>query len=302
MGLFKKRNHTKEELETMRSELRSLREHLEQTDAGRAQLAEQLGKLDAENTRLNTQVGSVESKVGSVEARVGEVAGSIAPAIDHAVRFVAEQTPNAAEVEGLRTDIVRLGGLTTKVEALDEAVARQAATPPPPPTVDTTQVDALAQQLVELSGALEQQRVQMADLAVVAIDAAERTDHTAQRLAGIADAEPVEPDPTDTTASPSAEERAAAAAEIERLSEKVAALDSRVNQVSLELTNQLTELSGDVDRAASPDDTQELIDRVTTQLDDLAGGQERLAVEQARYAIQFREDLADLADRLRRPR
>lgn len=302
MGLFKKRDQTKEELETMRSELRTLRERLEQTDAVKDRLAEQLGKLDAENTRLTTQVGSVESKVGSVEARVGEVAGSIAPAIDHAVRFVSEQTPNAAEVEGLRTDIVRLGGLTTKVEALDEAVARQAATPPPPPIVDTTQVDALAQQLVELSAALEQQRVQMADLAVVAVDAAERTDHTAQRLAGLADADAAAPRTAETDGSPSPEEQVAAAAEIERLSEKVAALDSRVNQVSLELTNQLTELSGDVDRAATPTDTHELIDRVAAQLDDVAGGQERLAVEQARYAIQFREDLAELADRLRRPR
>ncbi len=79
------------------------------------------------------------------------------------------------------------------------------------------------------------------------------------------------------------------------------AIDSRVNQVSLELTNQLTELSGDIDRASAQADAAELIEQLTSQLDDVTGGQQRLANEQARYAIQFREDLAELADRLRRP-
>ena len=48
-------------------------------------------------------------------------------------------------------------------------------------------------------------------------------------------------------------------------------------------------------------DGLDLIEELTTQLADVTGGQERLANEQARYAIQFREDLAELADRLRRP-
>ncbi len=39
------------------------------------------------------------------------------------------------------------------------------------------------------------------------------------------------------------------------LAEKVAALDSRVHQVSLELTNQLTELSTDLDRAGEHADS-----------------------------------------------
>ncbi|MFK7917772.1 MAG: hypothetical protein AB8G14_06815 [Ilumatobacter sp.] len=295
MGLFKKRDQTKEELETMRTELRTLRERLEQTDAVKDRLAERLGRLDADTERLNSQVGSVEH-------RVGEVAGSIAPAIDHAVRFVSEQTPNAADVEGLRTDIVRLGDLTGKVEALDAQVARQASTPPPPPPpIDTTAVDALEARLTELTESLEQQRTQIADLAVVAIDAAERTDHTEQRLTTIAD------ERADTAAA-TASARAASdtdsptTADVERLNDQVAALESRVQQVSLELTNQLTELSGDVDRVTTPDDTHELIERVTAQLDGLTGGQERLANEQARFAIQFRDDLAELADRLRRQR
>ena len=36
-------------------------------------------------------------------------------------------------------------------------------------------------------------------------------------------------------------------------------------------------------------------------MDDVLGSTERLAAEQARYEIQFRADLAELAERLRRP-
>ena len=37
------------------------------------------------------------------------------------------------------------------------------------------------------------------------------------------------------------------------------------------------------------------------ELDDVRDNAERLALEQARYEIQFRKDLAELAERLRRP-
>jgi hypothetical protein len=99
-----------------------------------------------------------------------------------------------------------------------------------------------------------------------------------------------------------------------QLAERVSNLDARLNQVGVELTNQLTELSGDIDAAATstststPAGTAAIVDeierlmaeRVDPHLVDITDGQLRLANEQARYAIQFREDLAALADRLRR--
>ena len=85
----------------------------------------------------------------------------------------------------------------------------------------------------------------------------------------------------------------------------------------MELANQLTELSSDIDelnrRSSEPatsgqadeSDTAELEARIAERLDaamkDVLDSTERLAAEQARYEIQFRSDLAELAERIRRP-
>ncbi len=75
---------------------------------------------------------------------------------------------------------------------------------------------------------------------------------------------------------------------IERLQSTSPALDSgsnssihRVTSVSTELANQLTEIGDDIE--------------------PMHESAERLAAEQARYQIQFRQDLAELAERIRRP-
>ena len=65
------------------------------------------------------------------------------------------------------------------------------------------------------------------------------------------------------------------------LDQRIDRLDERVTAVSTELANQLTEIGNDIE-----------------PMHDSA---ERLAAEQARYQIQFRQDLAELAERIRRP-
>ena len=267
MGLFKKRQQTQEELEAMRAEMRSLREHLKQTDAVKDRLAERLGHLDAENERLHQHVGTVEARVGEVATKVGSVehevvtvAGSIGPTVEHAVRTAVDIGPRGESDD-----------------ASDGLVAD------------------LRKQLDDLGAALQLQQAQIADVAIVATDAAERSEQTDAKVAGLAS--PDDWAPIDGAPRP---DEAEAQRQLGQLAEKVAALDSRVNQVSLELTNQLTELSTDLDRASGQADSSELIDRINAQLDDITGGQERLANEQARYAIQFRSDLAELADRLKR--
>ena len=85
---------------------------------------------------------------------------------------------------------------------------------------------------------------------------------------------------------------------LDELASKLAELDARVTSVSTELANQITELGSDLDAldnrppdAAPPDGAV---------IDELRDGQVRLANEQARYQIAFREDLARLAEQLRR--
>lgn len=110
------------------------------------------------------------------------------------------------------------------------------------------------------------------------------------------------------------------ASQLAALSEQASVIDSRVTNVSTELTNQLVELSRDIETlnqgdqeagtstgnsAGAPFDSTELeariAERVDVAMDDVLDATERLAAEQARYEIRFRADLAELADRLRRP-
>lgn len=93
------------------------------------------------------------------------------------------------------------------------------------------------------------------------------------------------------------EAREAAVAERDRtasVADRLAALESRVSGMGAELSRQLHELGGDIERLAAKADD----DDVARLVDDLRTAQVRLATEQARYEITFRQDLADLADRL----
>ena len=86
--------------------------------------------------------------------------------------------------------------------------------------------------------------------------------------------------------------------------EQIASLEQRVTSVSTELANQLNELGNDIDGLAAHQNQQpaaapaSAIDEEV--LADLRVAQVRLAAEQARYEIAFRQDLAVLAEQVRR--
>jgi chromosome segregation ATPase len=87
-------------------------------------------------------------------------------------------------------------------------------------------------------------------------------------------------------------------ARLDELAAKLAELDNRVTSVSTELANQIAELGHDLDALDRRDPADQDNGAV---VDELRDGQVRLANEQARYQIAFREDLARLAEQLRRP-
>lgn len=85
--------------------------------------------------------------------------------------------------------------------------------------------------------------------------------------------------------------------------EQLVALEQRVTAVSTELANQVTELGNDIDGLAAHQNQQPV--SATSAIDeevltDLRTAQIRLAAEQARYEIAFRQDLATLAEQVRR--
>jgi hypothetical protein len=79
---------------------------------------------------------------------------------------------------------------------------------------------------------------------------------------------------------------------------QVAALDARVTSVSVELANQLTELGQELDALGGLDGIGKSNghDVAEEVVGELRQGQVKLANEQARYQIAFREDLARLAE------
>jgi chromosome segregation ATPase len=90
----------------------------------------------------------------------------------------------------------------------------------------------------------------------------------------------------------------AAAAEAQRQS---ALIDQRLQSVSTELANQLGELGRELDGLSGTDLQRAVAGGEVSDelLDALRSGQVKLAAEQARYEISFREDLAQLAEQVR---
>jgi len=88
--------------------------------------------------------------------------------------------------------------------------------------------------------------------------------------------------------------------------DQAVSLNERISNVSTELANQLGELSRELDQMGSRPATTPVLalDQAATEdmIEELHEAQVRLAAEQARYEIAFRQDLANLADQLKRPR
>lgn len=91
----------------------------------------------------------------------------------------------------------------------------------------------------------------------------------------------------------------AVAARLDAISKRLDELDGRIRSVSTELANQISELGGDIDALQKRAESEPMSDEVA---DLLRESQERLASEQARYQIAFRQDLARLAEQLKRAR
>lgn len=139
---------------------------------------------------------------------------------------------------------------------------------PAVPVVDPAEVEALRLELAVLKARLDSQGEQTAQVASIA----ERVASTDNATRGLHD--------------------------------RITALDSRLTSVSTELTNQLTELGHDIDAlAALAPGGPVVADPVSEErIDAIREGQVRLAAEQARYEIAFRQDLATLAEQIRSAR
>jgi hypothetical protein len=76
---------------------------------------------------------------------------------------------------------------------------------------------------------------------------------------------------------------------------RVSSIETSVSNLGSELSRQLHELGSDIENLSRSSD-----DDMSTTIEHIRASQVRLASEQARYEIAFRQDLAGLAEEIRR--
>ena len=189
-----------------------------------------------------------------------------------------KRATDPAEIERLRAEIAAMGarlsasdaakheldttvrGLATRLETSTPPPPAPPPSPPPSPPPPAASPRPDDERIDRIDAEIERLSSRLADGAAPAVDPARVDDLSAQ---------------------------------IERIGERIEALDSRITAISTELANQITELSADVDGVDGSAPAESAVA-------ELRDAQVRLAGEQARYQIAFRQDLAELADRLRR--
>jgi chromosome segregation ATPase len=194
-----------------------------------------------------------------------------------------------------RVDPDEMQRLRSEITAMSERLERADA--------DKT---TLASHVDEMRQQLEHNDAEKAALAGHVDEMRQRLEHSDAEKAALADRvqgivtrldTPIDAAPDDPPALATADDVADIRTRLDELHARLDAVDQRVTSITTELANQITEISGDLDRLGERGDEPPPADEV---IDELRDAQTRLASEQARYQIAFRQDLADLADRLRR--
>lgn len=300
---------------SLRNELMEIKARLQAAEQSRAIVESRLAALDATTLALSNQQqalldggairrddsdprGTLRPRIDEIEARIAEMltrpepmlpppSGIAPPALphDHTTARIDELAERVASVEALGTQLSQLSArvmaqaefgaqLSTlrdriaELQAAADAVPQSAQTDELP---DTNDLDRAA--IDELRGLIN------ALSARVAI-----TEALADQLGQLAER---------ATTTDAASRRSA---------EQVAALEQRLDSVGTELANQLSELGRDIDGLAkhAAQAASGTVDEAV--IESLRNGQIKLANEQARYEIAFREDLAVLAENLRKPK
>lgn len=234
-------------------------------------------RLEALTARVDAD--SDNQRVAQLEARLAEL---------------AQQAPAAAAEPAVDAETVaRIDELSERVSAID-AFASQLSQINARVTAQAefgAQLGSLRDRISELTNETEERRA-AAVAATGDADIRDRVNALSDRLAG-----------SEGIASQIAQlaQRVATNDTTTRqITEQVSAIEQRVNAVSTELANQVSELGRDIDGLAAhaTDAARPGID--DTVIEGLKTSQVKLAAEQARYEIAFRQDLAALAEQVRR--
>lgn len=249
-----------------------------------ARLAE-VDSLTQQFAELSQQVSSTSSLAGEVDALRQQVA-SAAPSGEAEPAATAPDPETLARLDALSARVADIDSLNERVAGIDALSARVA------------EIDSLNARVAEID-ALQSR---MADVDALAHQVNQLQSAAATDSGPAAFVDPAVTDELREQIGMLAERVAATDTDARATREHLSVLDQRVSSIGTELANQISELGRDIDSLAEQAPAQvasgAVSDEVITALRD---SQVRLAAEQARYEIAFREDLASLAEQLRKP-
>jgi chromosome segregation ATPase len=308
-----------------------LHQRLDSLDAASTHLDQRVGTIDQAGNEMQLRLGAVtgdvgavrdgistmQQQVGDVDARVGDVTqriGAVTELSDQVHALADRLEAESKKVPPLPRPDLRITELLTRIHALTETV-----------TDHSGRIDDLTGSVTDHSGRINKLtdsatdhsgRINAAQAALSNADVARAEREQARTIELAAMQQRVDELAAQLADSP-ADPNTARAADVQvvqeqvgQMTEKMSALENRMNKVSLELANQLTELSNDLDvlldqadveEEPSADDAVAANELVAEAIGSVQRSTEKLAAEQARYEIQFRADLAELAELFRRP-
>ncbi len=242
-----------------------------------------LARLDQLSARMDgapdaARVVELEARVGLLAARADEPAEAVVAALP-----VGPDDDTIARIDALSARVAVIDAFGSQLAQLNARVSAQAEF--------GAQLGSLRDRISELSNETEDRRA-AAFAATGDADLRDRVNAIADRIGsseGIA-----------AQIAQLAERVASNDTTTRQATEQVAAIEQRLSSVSTELANQVSELGRDIDGLAAHS-TEIASSTVTDEvIDSLKTSQVRLAAEQARYEIAFRQDLAALAEQVRR--
>ncbi len=336
MGLFSRKKKAAAD-DAIQQEFDALKERLAETERAKADLEDRLSALDGVNATLAIRITTLGEANSNLDTRLGALDHGVSLLGDRLSSLTATNERLDQRFTAVDDLDARLRELTerlnTPVSAPPPAPVASTPSPPPPtaPTVPPPPAKTAPPPPPTLDATVDDERLDgiAAQLDFLAAAVAAHTESLATTQARLAEIDELDEllaaarsDQDDT------DEIVALRQQLTDVAERVNGMDTRVTSISTELANQLTELSRDIDElnrrsqeaadaaatggasdgevsASADTDTIEiearLAERLDAAIDDVLGTTERLAAEQARYEIQFRADLAELAERLRRP-
>ena len=259
---------------------------------------DKLQALEAQVAAAAAAADTALAEAGRAAAQPAEPDAPVVPLFAAAEPATPATDPEVlARLDALTEQVAQLGSLDERAMQIDDLALRVA------------QIDVLAGQLSQLNARVIAQAEFGAQLGTMR----DRITELAQQQGG-----GVRDDSDITNAIATLSSRIAAteglAGQLTQLAERVAdtdqrgrqtadqvsALEQRVDSVGTELANQISELGRDIDGLAER--TADVASGTVSDevLHALRNGQIKLANEQARYEIAFREDLAALAEHVRR--